>query len=428
MKYDVIIVGGGAAGLAAAIEAHKTGAKKILILERNEELGGILQQCIHNGFGSIIFKKDLPGPTYAQNYIDQAAEIKNIEVMLHTMVMDIIPQTNDAGFEIIVSSGVHGYKHLNAKSVILAMGCRERTRAQIRIPGARPSGVFTAGTVQRMVNIDGFVPGKNVVILGSGDIGMIMARRLTLEGCHVERVVELMPFLTGLRRNYVQCLQDFDIPLELSTTINRILGKDRVEAVETIKVDKNLNPIPGTEEIIKCDTFMLSVGLIPENELSTKAGVELDPLTGGPIVDENMGTNVPGIYAAGNVVNIQDLVDWVSETGVVAGKNAALYAMKGQTPISEKITMEKGQNVRSLVPHFINKDSLHDKAFDLQIRVGLPIEKKVAIQISENDKVLMSFKRPYARPAEMFTIKIKGEKFAHALEGNKLQVSVVEML
>jgi len=443
--YDVVVIGGGAAGMAAAIEAKNTGAKNILIIERNDELGGILQQCIHNGFGSIVFKKDLPGPTYAQYYIEQVKKT-DIKIMLNTMVMDIInifapnspsPARGEGwgeegdgrkNFELIISSSIYGYKTLKTKSIVLAMGCRERTRAQIRLPGTRPAGVFTAGTVQRMVNIEGFIPGKNFVILGSGDIGMIMARRLTLEGCHVEKVLEIMPFLTGLRRNYVQCLQDFNIPLELKTTVNRIIGDNRVQAVETIKVDEQLKPVLGTEQIIPCDTLLLSVGLIPENELSIKAGIELDPFTGGPIVDENMCTNVPGIYAAGNVINIQDLVDWVSETGVVAGKNAAFYAMKEEELSSRKIILQKGENVRSVVPQYFNQDRIKDKSVNLQIRVIQPIEKRVNVQLYEDKKVILNFKKNYARPAEMITIKVNGDKLLNGLEGNKLKVSVSEVI
>ena len=297
MSYDVTIIGGGPAGLAAAIEAYKNLKEKenpkVLIIERNNELGGILLQCIHNGFGSVRFSRDMPGPAYAHEFVQEVKSLP-ISVLTDTMVTDILP-----GNRIFAMNDREGYLEIESKAIVLAMGCRERTRAQIRIPGSRPAGVFTAGTVQRFVNIEGFMPGKRFVILGSGDIGMIMARRLTLEGAKVERVLEALPYLTGLRRNYVQCLQDFGIPLELSRSVKRIIGGKRVEAVETAAVNDKMEFIPESEETIPCDTLLLSVGLIPENELSKKAGVRLDPATGGPVVSEKMETTIPGIFAAG---------------------------------------------------------------------------------------------------------------------------------
>jgi len=408
--FDVIIIGAGPAGLAAAIEAKKTGAKNILIIERNDEPGGILLQCIHNGFGSVLFKKDLPGPAYASNFIEEAKQL-GIEMLFDTMVLDITP-----GKKIYATNSHEGFLEFDAKSIVLAMGCRERTRGQIRIPGTRPAGVFTAGMVQRLVNIDGLMPGNNFVILGSGDIGMIMARRLTIEGARVIKVVELMPYLTGLRRNYVQCLQDFNIPLNLSTTIKRIIGKNRVEAVETIKVDEYLNPITGTEEMIKCDSVLLSVGLIPENELSKKAGILLDPLTGGPIVDENMATSVEGIYSAGNVVTIYDLVDYVSKAGFIAGKNAAMYAA-GQTQPVKYIEVKPGEGVRTVIPQriTIEKGTIRQAhggenplsaeiLFELRVTKEFP--SKISVDIIAGDTVLFSHKEKYARPAEMITMKV----------------------
>ena len=327
--YDVIVIGSGPGGLAAAVEAKRTGAEDVLIIERDKELGGILLQCIHNGFGVEMLKEDLPGPSYAQRYVQEAHDL-GVETLLDAMVLDVTPNRH-----IYAISTWSGFVELDARAIGLSMGARERTRAQIRLPGSRPAGVYTAGTAQRFTNIEGYLPGKRFVILGSGDIGMIMARRLTFEGAKVERVLEIMPFLTGLTRNYVQCLLDFDIPLQLRHTVNRILGNSRVEAVEAVRVDEKWQPIAGTEEIIPCDTLLLSVGLIPENELSRQAGVRLDPLTVGPIVDSHFQTSVPGIFSAGNVVHVYDLVDWVSEAGFEAGRSAAMYA-QGRLPKAGK--------------------------------------------------------------------------------------------
>jgi len=422
--YDVIVIGAGPAGLAAAIEAKKAGASA-LIIERNDEPGGILPQCIHNGFGSVLFKKDLPGPAYAWNFVDEAQKL-GIEMLLDTFVLDI---TNDK--TIYATNSREGFLELKAKSIVLAMGCRERTRAQIRIPGDRPAGVFTAGMVQRLVNIEGFMPGKNFIILGSGDIGMIMARRLTIEGAKVIKVVELMPYLTGLRRNYVQCLQDFNIPLSLSTTIKRIIGKKRVEAAETIKVDESLNPVAGTEETIACDSVLLSVGLIPENELSKKAGVMLDPLTSGPVVDENMATNIPGIYAAGNVVTIYDLVDYVSQAGFTAGRNAALFAA-GKIQPAKYIEMKPGDGIRSVMPQKISLPvSLVETGlkpvpseFLLELRVSREFPEKISVDVMGNGDIIKSFRQKYARPAEMITLKINPQEFSAKLSADTPEITV----
>ena len=421
-SYDVIVVGGGPAGLAAALEARKTGAKQVLVLERDRELGGILLQCIHNGFGSVLFKKDFPGPAYARKFIDELRGM-DIDVLLDTMVLDITSQR-----KLYATNSKDGYLEFDARAIVLAMGCRERTRAQVRLPGSRPAGVYTAGLVQRLVNVEGFMPGRDFVILGSGDIGMIMARRLTLEGARVHRVVELMPFLTGLRRNYVQCLQDFGIPLSLGTTIKRIVGDQRVEAVETIRVDECFNPIAGTEELLPCDTLMLSVGLIPENELSKRAGVELDPLTGGPVVDERMATNVPGIYAAGNVVTIYDLVDYVSKGGFTAGRQAALYALDQPAKPYHTMKLVPGESVRNLIPQTLNRELLADTSFLMELRVNRFFDQKVLIEVVDGNNVISSFREKYARPAEMITVKMDGNALLNGTspETDTLTVRVVE--
>ena len=354
-NYDVVVIGSGPGGLASAIAAKKAGADDVLIIERDLELGGILLQCIHNGFGVEIFGEDLPGPSYAQHYIEQVQEL-NIDTVLDTMVLDV---THDR--HIYATGTKDGFVDFEAEAIVLSMGCRERTRAQIQIPGPRPSGVYTAGTAQRWTNVEGYIPGERFVILGSGDIGMIMARRVTFEGAKVERVLEVMPYLTGLSRNYVQCLMDFDIPLQLRHTVKRIIGKDRVEAIEAVQVDENWNYVEGTEETIPCDTLLLSVGLIPENELSQKAGVVLDPLTAGPIVDDGFQTNVPGVFAAGNVVHVYDIVDWVTKAGLVAGERAAKYAM-GQREDEDVTTVSTaaGENVGYVVPQKMNSEHLGD--------------------------------------------------------------------
>jgi NADPH-dependent 2,4-dienoyl-CoA reductase/sulfur reductase-like enzyme len=344
-----------------------------------------------------------------------------VEFLLDTMVMDVTPQRR-----LFLSSQQHGYFALDARAIVLAMGCRERTRAQVRLPGTRPAGVYTAGTAQRWVNVEGYMPGKQFVILGSGDIGMIMARRLTFEGAKVERVLEIMPYLSGLTRNYVQCLQDFDIPLKLQHTVKRIIGGDRVEAVETVAVDDQWQHIPGSEETIPCDTLLLSVGLIPENELSRQAGVRLHPLTGGPIVNADFHTNIPGIFAAGNVVHVYDLVDWVTEAGYAAGKAAALYAQGKSKLPSRNISTIAGENVRYIVPHHFDPVRIKEAELPFQMRVSRPIEKPVWVEALDGTERITRQALPYARPGEMITLNLKPEHHQKIAEIDTMSIRIVE--
>ncbi|MQM72244.1 MAG: FAD-dependent oxidoreductase [Eubacteriaceae bacterium] len=360
-KVDCVVIGGGPAGLAAAIEADKQGLDT-LIIERDVTLGGILQQCIHDGFGLDRFKKRMTGGQYAQRFIDVIKERK-INVLLNTMVLDITPSK-----EIYASSPDEGMLHINAKSIILAMGCRERTRSQVLIYGDRPAGVLTAGAVQRYINMEGYLPGKKAVILGSGDIGLIMARRMTLEGIKVEGVYEIMHRQNGLTRNVVQCLKDYNIPLHLGTTVKSIHDKKRIHSVTVVEVDKNLKEIPGTERDIDCDLLVLSVGLIPENELSEKAQIEIDPVTKGPIVDSDMMTSIPGIFAAGNVATVFDLVDYVSQSGEIAARGAAKYVKHPKEENIETIDVHPGNNVAFVFPQKIRK-KMESETFPIFMRV-----------------------------------------------------------
>ncbi|MBS6504330.1 MAG: FAD-dependent oxidoreductase [Clostridium sp.] len=388
MSYDLIVIGGGPAGLAAAYEAYLNGVRNILIIERDRELGGILNQCIHNGFGLHTFKEELTGPEYADKFI-KLVEESEIDIKLDTMVLEI-----EKNKRIHAINSNDGYMILETKAIILAMGCRERTRGAINIPGDRPSGVYTAGAAQRYINMEGYMPGKEVVILGSGDIGLIMARRMTLEGAKVKAVVELMPYSNGLNRNIVQCLEDYNIPLYLSHTVVDIIGDKRVEKVIISKVDENKRPMKGTEVEFECDTLLLSVGLIPENELSDKVGIELDRRTNGLVVTESMETNVDGIFACGNVVHVHDLVDFVTEEAKHAGKSAAKYLKK-----ENYINIKNGNAINYTVPQRISIEDIDEK-LTIFMRVNNVYKNKVLV-VKSGEKEVARLKKRHLAPSEM---------------------------
>lgn len=416
-KINLVIVGGGPAGLAAAVAAYDAGERDILILEREPRLGGILNQCIHNGFGLHTFKEELTGPEYADRYVRQVME-RGIAYRLNATVLDV---SHDKVVTYVCAD--EGLVKFAATAVILACGCRERPRGAINIAGMRGAGVFSAGTAQKLVNIDGYMPGKKVVILGSGDIGLIMARRMTFEGAEVKAVVELMPYSSGLNRNIVQCLNDFDIPLYFSHTVVDIKGRDRVEGVVVAAVDDKLRPVKETEQLIECDTLLLSVGLLPENELAKNAGVGLSLTTGGAVVDENLMTDVDGVFECGNVLHVHDLVDFVSAEADNAGKCAVAY-INGTKPCTDKITVACTGGVRYSVPTVLNRDDVY-KSQSFKMRVG-NVYKKVELAVFADGVKVFGRKRPVVTPGEMENIVLNAEQMAKLKSAKTVEITLVK--
>ncbi len=419
LSADIVIIGGGPAGLAAAVAAKKNGIDKILILERDRELGGILNQCIHNGFGLHTFKEELTGPEYAARFIEQVLDL-DIEYKLNTMVMDI------SGDKVVTAMNrEEGMFEVCAGAVILAMGCRERPRDALNIPGFRPAGIFSAGTAQRLVNMEGYLPGREVVILGSGDIGLIMARRMTLEGAKVKVVAELMPYSGGLKRNIVQCLDDYGIPLKLSHTVVDIKGKERLEGITLAEVDCKGKPIPGTEEFYSCDTLLLSVGLIPENELSAGMGVELNPVTSGPRVNESLETNIEGVFACGNVLHVHDLVDFVSEEAAAAGKNAAAYVRSAkETATTPFVRLTVGTGVRYTVPETICAERMGEH-LTVRFRVG-GVYKNCYVSVYFDGEMISRRKKAVVAPGEMEEIMLTKKQLMEYPDLREISVRIEE--
>jgi NADPH-dependent 2,4-dienoyl-CoA reductase/sulfur reductase-like enzyme len=420
MDYDIVIIGAGPAGMAAAIEAKRSGAGSVLVIDRDIETGGILNQCIHSGFGLHMFSEELTGPEYAERY-SKALKESGAHVMLDTMVMGL--QCDGREKTVRAINPVSGIMEIQAKAVILAMGCRERTRGAIQIPGDRPSGVLTAGTAQRYVNSEGYRIGKKAVVLGSGDIGLIMARRLTLEGAKVLACVEIMPYSSGLNRNIVQCLDDFSIPLLLSHTVTRIVGRRRLEGVVIAEVDSERKPVAGTERFVECDTLLLSVGLIPENEITDGAGIELDPRTRGPFVDGSMETSMEGIFACGNVVHVNDLADHVSLEGERAGRSAAEYVRAGADAPGRQIGVLAGTGVSYIVPQHLS-EGISSGTTELSFRADRVFKNAYLIVRSESGAVLKKVRRPRITPGEMERISVRNDIIDNAVD---ITISIEEV-